>query len=191
MHHLLPPLDLGAHHPGPERTRRRPPRARPQLTRAQDFFYACPGHLLDRGFATPVGPTVEELKADAAREVERVKREWERKEAEKKQKKKDKDGDKKDKDAKKDKDKDGADKDSAKKDAAEEEPAKEAPTVFTLHKYVAAVHVRVYGCSQSHRKIYDMRVMRIRQQQQAKRDRERLRNGTIFPSVPKNDPGSV
>jgi len=39
------------------------------------------------------------------------------------------------------------------------------------------------------RKVYDMRVMRVRQQQQTKKNVERLKNPMLFPSVPKGDPG--
>jgi outer membrane biosynthesis protein TonB len=114
----------------------------------QDFFYACPGHLIDTGFCTPVGPSAEELKKqELEKEVERVKREHE----EKMKKKKDKD--KKDEESKKeeDKKKDGKEKEKDTGKKEEEKPAEAtgaaapAPRVFTLHKYAAAAPRGIAG----------------------------------------------
>jgi hypothetical protein len=40
---------------------------------------------------------------------------------------------------------------------------------------------------QTTRNIYQMRIDRLRNIEQAKRNQERLKNPTLFPSVPKND----
>jgi AAA-ATPase Vps4-associated protein 1 len=71
----------------------------------QDFFYICPGHLTDPGFASPViNAEAEAAKAKKAamdKEIEKVKLEYEEKQKKKKEKKKAKKGDDKDKDKKK------------------------------------------------------------------------------------------
>ncbi|KAF8545085.1 VPS4-associated protein 1 [Trichophaea hybrida] len=150
-----------------------------------DFFYTCPGHLQDRGFCspvepTPVEPTPEEVERRKKEEVERVKREYEermkrKKEKEKEKEKKDDKKDDKDKDKNKDKVKDDKDKDKDKDEGeVKEKKPEEPPRTFTLHK-----------------KIYDLRVMRIRQREQAKRHQERLKNPSLFPSVPKGFPGGL
>ncbi|KAI5784634.1 VPS4-associated protein 1 [Geopyxis carbonaria] len=146
-----------------------------------DFFYICPGHLTDKGFASPVGPTPEEKrKEDLEKEVERVKAEWE--ERQKRKKEREKEGAKeKDKEKEKEKEKeDGKDKDKKDKEDKNETGKKEeeeskmetaTPRIFTLQK-----------------KIFEIRVNRARQQQQAKRNMERLQNPSMFPSVPKGGP---
>ncbi|KAL0636707.1 hypothetical protein Q9L58_004315 [Maublancomyces gigas] len=146
----------------------------------KDFFYICPGHSKDRGFATAVvdpDPTPEELEKrrkekeekELAEEVEKVKREY----AEKQKKKgKGKDKDKGDKEKEKEKEKE-EDKDKPPK---EEEPVQEAkktdeePRIFRLHKT-----------------IFETRIRRVRQQQIAKLNQERVRSSSAFPSVPRND----
>jgi len=158
-----------------------------------DFFYTCPGHLKDRGFAVPVGPSAEELEKERARkvveaEVEEKKRRWREKEekekAKKEKEKTEKKDDEKEAEKKKEDEKDGERKkdEEEKKDDKKDEKKDETvvngtggaggePRVFTLQK-----------------KIFDMRVTRLRQQQMAKKNAERLRNPTVFPSVPKGDP---
>lgn len=97
----------------------------------QDFFYICPNHLKDRGFATPIvdkaaeeakkKKAAEEKEAKIKEEMERVKKEYEEKQKKKKDKKdkkddeKDKEKDEKDKD-KKDKKDDEKEKDKDSKD---------------------------------------------------------------------------
>lgn len=139
-----------------------------------DFFYACAGHLQDPGFASPVvtgsaddeaGKEKQRRKELLEEEVERLKKEWEEKLKKKgdKDKKMDKKKDKK-MDEKKDEKKE-------KKGEKNEEEAKAEPKIFTLH-----------------RKVYEIRVMRARQQQQARRNYELLKNPNLFPTVPKRDP---
>ena len=71
------------------------------LIKAQDHFYACPGHLKDKGFCTPI---IDEAEAAAKRkkealdrEVELIKQEYEEK---MKKRKKGKEEKKKEKDEK-------------------------------------------------------------------------------------------
>ncbi|KAI9731750.1 MAG: hypothetical protein M1834_004539 [Cirrosporium novae-zelandiae] len=150
----------------------------------KDFFYVCPGHLKDRGFCSPIVDEAEEAakkkKAELDLEIEKVKKEYE----EKIKKKKDKNKDKSDK-PNDDKDKKKED-DELKKAEAEKDKkikavtnaattisspkADEGPRIFTLHK-----------------NFYQMRLDRIKNAELAKRNRERLRNPTLFPSVPKGD----
>ncbi|KAG9317628.1 VPS4-associated protein 1 [Chiua virens] len=79
-----------------------------------DFFYTCPVHLTDRGFATRAPDPEPDVKKDkgavSAEEIAKVKQEWEEKQRLKKEKEKEKkaDGGKKD------------DTDGERKDAGEE-----------------------------------------------------------------------
>lgn len=80
----------------------------PWLT-VQDFFYICPGHLKDRGFATPDADEVAAAEAKRKKEeldaeIEKVKREYmerqeERAKKRREKKKKDKKEEKEDKKA--------------------------------------------------------------------------------------------
>jgi hypothetical protein len=89
------------------------------LSTPKDFFYVCPGHLKDRGFATPIvdqEAAAAKKKKEMEDEMARVKAEYEEKQRKKKEKEKEKDKDK-DKDKEKDKDKDKeTEKDEAKTD---------------------------------------------------------------------------
>lgn len=84
----------------------------------KDFFYICPGHLSDRGFATPVVDKEEEERKRKREELDKaiaeVKREWEEKQKKRKEKKK-----KKDKEKEKDGEKDKEDEKSEEKDKDE------------------------------------------------------------------------
>lgn len=102
-----------------------PHQYRSWLIKRQDYFYVCPGHLKDRGFATPI---IDEAEAAAKkkkeamdREIELIKHEYEEKM--KKQKNKDKDKDKKARDA--DKGKEEAKDDGSKDDGDDEKAKKE------------------------------------------------------------------
>ncbi|KAL2223387.1 VPS4-associated protein 1 [Thermoascus aurantiacus ATCC 26904] len=157
----------------------------------RDFFYICPIHLKDRGFCSPIVDSEKEAakkKEEAlAREIERVKQEYE----EKQRKKKEKEEKEKEKEkgegskGKEDKDttkaggkgddaqhteKEKNDKiDSIKKAAAESKPD-DSPRIFALHKT-----------------FYQMRIDRIRNMEIAKRNRERLKDPSFFPKVPTGD----
>ncbi|KAA8893016.1 VPS4-associated protein 1 [Sphaerosporella brunnea] len=137
-----------------------------------DFFYTCAGHLQDSGFCTPVVDEPEDAekrrKEELQKEVERVKSEWDERQKKKKQTESDKKEDKNKKEDKdKDKDKEG-EKEKEKEKEGEKDAAATAARVFTLHK-----------------KIYDMRVARLRQIAQAKRNQQLMKSPGFWPSVPK------
>ncbi|KAF3929869.1 hypothetical protein ABW19_dt0207734 [Dactylella cylindrospora] len=109
----------------------------------KDFFYICPGHLTDRGFATAVVDEAAEAekkkKEEMDKELEIIKKEYEEKLKRKEEKKKDKDKDK-GKEAEKDKDKD-LDADKIKTEADEKAKAEKTTEVpsfseYQLHRYV-------------------------------------------------------
>ncbi|KAI1324083.1 DUF1742-domain-containing protein [Xylariaceae sp. FL0255] len=149
----------------------------------EDFFYVCPSHLKDRGFATPIidqaAVAAAKKKKEMDDEVAKLKKEYDEKQRKKAEKEAEKEKDKnKDKDKKDDKDKKEDKKDDEKspvKDGATEiksQPdAEEEPRVFSLQ-----------------RAFYQQRVDRKRQAEMAKRNRERLSNPSYFPSVPKDLP---
>ncbi|SPO05259.1 uncharacterized protein DNG_07946 [Cephalotrichum gorgonifer] len=160
----------------------------------KDFFFVCPAHIKDRKFCSPIidQDAVEARKKKAMEEeLERVKKEYEekkrKKEAEKKkkdeekekEKEKEKSGDKS-KDEEKDKSKDKDNKDGtdevgagAKKSEASAATLEEEPRFFALQ--------RVF---------YNQRLAKKREAEMARRNRERLQQPNLFPSVPKNLPGT-
>ncbi|OJJ71366.1 hypothetical protein ASPBRDRAFT_126831 [Aspergillus brasiliensis CBS 101740] len=156
----------------------------------RDFFYVCPSHLQDRHFCSPIVDTeaaAAKAKEEAmAREIEKVKKEYEEKQQRKKNKDAEKEKDKKEND--KDKEKD--DKSSAKKGDEEDKKMQkerddkiesiknsgskgatassdDSPRVFALHK-----------------NFYQMRIDRMRNAEIARRNRQRLQDPSLFPSVP-------
>ncbi|TID15610.1 DUF1742-domain-containing protein [Venturia nashicola] len=149
----------------------------------KDFFYICVGHLKDRGFCTPDADEATAFaerakKAEMDKEIEEVKKEYaekmrkkmeKRKEREKtgKNKSENKEGMKRDEEEDK---KDEAEKEARIKalDKKKDEPkVDDGPRIFTLHK-----------------NFYQQRLDRIKNAEIAKRNRERLKNPTTFPSVP-------
>ncbi|RPB28476.1 DUF1742-domain-containing protein [Terfezia boudieri ATCC MYA-4762] len=155
----------------------------------KDFFPVCPGHLTDRGFATPIvkspppAPSAEELeikrKEALEKEIELVKKEYEEKQKRKKEKEKEKkekskeekhkkDEETQNKEAKREEVKQGVDKN----DTLSEVKKEEDPKVFALH-----------------RNFFDIRLQRLRQQQAAKRTRDLLKTPGAFPAVPKGPIG--
>ncbi|CAG7564727.1 unnamed protein product [Fusarium equiseti] len=141
----------------------------------KDFFFVCPVHLKDKYFATPKideEAAKQKREKELAEEKERVMKEYEEKQKKKKEKeaKKDKDDkEKDDKDKGKDKDKDEK-KDEDKKE--ENSPApEEEPRVFELKTA-----------------FYQQRLLKKRQAEAAKQDRERASKPGYFPSVPSDDP---
>ncbi|CAI7651616.1 unnamed protein product [Penicillium bialowiezense] len=156
----------------------------------KDFFYVCPAHLQDRHFCSPIIDTegqAKRLKDDAmAEEIEKVKKEYEEKQRRKKERKassKDEDEKDKDKDDTNDKGKDTPE--SSKNDEKErdekiasiqkkngtETKPDDSPRVFSLHK-----------------NFYQMRIDRLRNIEMAKRNQERMKNPSLFPSVPTGKP---
>ncbi|GAB7348071.1 hypothetical protein MBLNU459_g6102t1 [Dothideomycetes sp. NU459] len=154
---------------------------------SKDFFYVCPSHLKDRNFAVP---TEDEAKALADRqkkeqldkEIETIKKEYEEKMKKKKEKRKAKDKDK-DKDEKNDKDK-GANKAEAESDAQDEKDKDDKIKALTKEEPKADDGPRIFRL-QKH--FYQQRLDKMRNAEIAKRNRERLRNPTSFPSVPSGD----
>ncbi|PYI22081.1 DUF1742-domain-containing protein [Aspergillus japonicus CBS 114.51] len=150
----------------------------------KDFFYACPSHLTDRNFCSPIIDAAEveaKAKRDAmAKEIEKVKKEYEERQARKAKKSGDKEKEK-EKEKEKDKDKDSKEKDGEGKDdkAAEKErddkksgdtttpSTDDSPRIFALHK-----------------NFYQMRIDRVRNAEVARRNRQRLQDPSFFPSVP-------
>ncbi|KAI9845372.1 MAG: hypothetical protein M1838_001772 [Thelocarpon superellum] len=165
-----------------------------RLDELRDFFYVCRGHLSDKGFCTPI---IDEEAARIAaaeareREIEKVKKEWEEKQRKKEEKKKkkekekDKDKDKEDEDGEGKEGKEGKKKDNKDDnelkdtDGSSKTPDKseEPPRIFALNNLPFSYF----------RNFYQMRIDRIRNAEIAKRNRERLRNPTTFPSVPNGD----
>ncbi|KAI9680537.1 MAG: hypothetical protein M1817_003977 [Caeruleum heppii] len=144
---------------------------------SKDFFYICPAHLKDRGFCIPVVDTeaIEKAKREEKeREIEKVKKEYEEKvrrkeEGKKKEKEKEKEGEEAKKDDEKEKKKDSG-KESEDKKPSATPPPEEPPRVFTLHKT-----------------FFQQRLDRLRAAEVARRNKERLRNPTTFPSVPRGE----
>ncbi|KAM0425601.1 hypothetical protein ACHAPT_009132 [Fusarium lateritium] len=166
----------------------------------KDFFFVCPVHLKDRYFCTPkVDEDAEKAKREKEleEEKERVKKEYE----ERQRKKKDKEKEKEDKDKKKGKDED-KDKD---KDKDEKEKGKDDETKvgfpWTLARYLHQTdHVqdkeennptpepeepRVFELKSS---FYQQRLMKKRQAEAARIQRERVSKPGYFPSVPSDAP---
>ncbi|ERF76040.1 hypothetical protein EPUS_01373 [Endocarpon pusillum Z07020] len=151
----------------------------------KDFFYICPGHLTDPGFASPViDAEAEAAKAKKAAmdlEIEKVKQEYEEKQKRKKEKKK------------KGKKDDGKGKEKEKEQEDEEEDGKaekERDDKITSIKGGGGESKsddipRIYAL---HRNFYQMRIDRIRNAEMAKRAQQRVKDPTFFPSAPKNDP---
>ncbi|KAK6524272.1 hypothetical protein TWF694_005926 [Orbilia ellipsospora] len=144
----------------------------------KDFFYICPVHLSDRGFATAMVDEAAEAekkkKEEMDKELEKIKKEYEEKMKRKEEKKKDKDKDKdKDKGKEKAKDTESPDK---------EKPEDEKP------KVEKAVEVPSFSEYQLHRNFFNIRLDKYREKQIAKRNMERLKNPLYFPAVPKDGP---
>ncbi|PKY02202.1 DUF1742-domain-containing protein [Aspergillus campestris IBT 28561] len=154
----------------------------------KDYFYVCAAHLKDRHFCTPIVDTEgaaakkkREEEEALEREIEVVKREYEEKQRRKNKSKgedgkedKDGDGDKKEKEKGKGKGDDGDAKksekerddkiDSLKKSASSDDTS---PRIFALHKT-----------------FYQLRLDRLRNAETARRNLQRMRDPSFFPSVP-------
>ncbi|PNS14125.1 UPF0589 protein [Sphaceloma murrayae] len=141
---------------------------------SKDYFYICPGHLKDRNFALP---TEEEAKAQEERkkkeemekEIEKIKAEYEEKLKKKQDKKKGKEGKKEEK---KDEEKSEEQLEKEKQDkinavSKPEAKVEDGPRIFRLQKH-----------------FYNMRLEKKRTAEMVRRNQERLRNPSTFPSVP-------
>ncbi|CAP99116.1 Pc22g18280 [Penicillium rubens Wisconsin 54-1255] len=167
----------------------------------KDFFYVCPAHLQDKHFCSPIIDTEGQAKRlkeeEMAKEIEKVKKEYEEKQRRKKEREKASSKDNKDekdkgKDEPKDKDKDTSesnandekDRDdkiaSIQKGSGKETKSDDSPRIFSLHKYVISIIFM--------KNFYQMRIDRLRNIEMAKRNQERLRQPSLFPSVPSGNP---
>jgi septal ring factor EnvC (AmiA/AmiB activator) len=145
-----------------------------------DWFHICPGHLKDRKFA--IAKDEDDLaekkrQEELEKEIEVVKKEFEEKMRKKLARRKQKEYEKEDrKEEAKDDEQDAKEQEAKLKELEQKkEPAKavvDGPRVFELHK-----------------NFHQMRVQKKRDAEMAKRHRERLRNGSVFPSVPGGAPG--
>ena len=64
----------------------------------------------------------------------------------------------------------------------------EGPRTYSLHKSASTYPSPKAPCiNRMIRNFYQMRIDRLRNIQQAKRNQERLMDPTLFPSIPKND----
>jgi len=148
----------------------------------KDHFYICRGHLKDRGFASPIVNQAEEdakkKKEALDREIALIKKEYEEKAA-KKAKSKDKKDAGKDSDDKKKEETD----DDAKK--GEKEMNDKIQAISNKQPSSSTDDIpRIY---ELHKNIFQMRLDRIRNAEITKRNRERLKNPSAFPSVPRGD----
>ncbi|KAF2653388.1 DUF1742-domain-containing protein [Lophiostoma macrostomum CBS 122681] len=151
---------------------------------SKDFFYICVGHLSDRGFCLPdaeeaAAAEARKKKEEMDREIEKVKKEYEEKQTLKREKRKEKDKGK-DKDTKKQDDEEDKEDEKAKNDKIQQ-------LSKTKDEAQADLPPRIYRLNKN---FYQMRVDRMRNAELAKRNRERLKNPTLFPSVPNGDPSS-
>ncbi|KAM0803223.1 VPS4-associated protein 1 [Usnea florida] len=155
----------------------------------KDYFYVCPGHLKDRGFCTPVVDEAEaaakKKKEEMDREIELIKKEYEEKK--KKKKSKDKKGKDKDADTGKDREKDNESKGDIDDENAEKEKDAKIKAVASKGSSSIADDIpRIYALQKV---FYQKRLDRIRSVELAKRNRERLKSPSLFPSVPTDDIG--
>lgn len=150
-----------------------------------DWFYVCPGHLSDAKFATPKdGEDLAKKKHDeeVEKEIEAVKKEFEEKMRKKldrrRQTEHEKDGGKPKEEKKKDENEDEKD-EKEKQDKLKELEKKKEPEKATIEGN------RIF---ELHKQFFQIRLQKKRDTEHAKRNRERLRNPTAFPSVPRDEP---
>lgn len=150
-----------------------------------DWFHVCPGHLKDPKFA--IAKDAEDLaekkrKEELDREIEAVKKEFEEKMRKKMERRKQKEFEKDGKKAevKKEETKDDADEEKAKDEKLKELESKKDPAKPTLDG------PRVFELT---KQFWSMRLQKKRDMEQAKRQRERMKElaKTGFPSVPSGE----
>ncbi|KAK5941670.1 hypothetical protein PMZ80_005620 [Knufia obscura] len=142
-----------------------------------DFFYTCPSHLTDRGFATPI---IDEKAEAEKKKQEQLAKETEAiiKEYEEKLKKKGKDEKKKEDPAKTAEDeKDQKLKALDAKVGTSTPVADDGPRQYTLHS----------PADGTDRNFYQMRLDRRTNMERAKREQSRMKDPTFFPAAPKGD----
>ncbi|KAF3313687.1 hypothetical protein TWF173_005758 [Orbilia oligospora] len=147
----------------------------------KDFFYICPSHLNDRGFATAVIDEAAEAekrkKEEMDKELEKLKQEFEEKQKRKEEKNKDKD-----------KDKDKKEKEKEKAKVKDEETDKLKVEETEKAKTEQAVEASSFSEYNLHRNFFNVRQQKYLEKQITKRNMERLKNPMSFPAVPKGGP---
>ncbi|KAK9462348.1 VPS4-associated protein 1 [Lipomyces oligophaga] len=156
-----------------------------------DFFYTCQAHLLDKGFAVAVadaaGDAARKRQVELVAEIEKVKKDWEKRskqkkserEAEKKKRKEDDKGEKSESEYEAQKTLDKRDKAEHKEQLSKlEQQMQEA-------KETAEKPARIYTLNKD---MFMIRVNNWKNIQRAKRTAELLRKPGGLPSVPKGDP---
>lgn len=162
------------------------------------------------------GEAKREKEEAMAKEIEKVKKEYEEKQRRKKEKAKDdkeKDNDEskeKDKDASNSKSNDEKERDDkvitwnkvcirvtaanrflrqidSIKSAGTETKTADGPRIFELHKFVSFIHICLIYTDKFNRTFYQMRIDRLRGIEMAKRNQERMKNPSLFPSVPSRE----
>lgn len=152
-------------------------------TDKKDFFYVCPAHLKDTYFCTPKIDE-EAIKAKRekalAEETEKLKKEYQEKQQKKKDKESKKNNDDKDKDTTKGED-------TNEGHNANEKEVIEKSEGPSAGEGSAAPNeeTRLFELKSA---FYRQRVQRKRQNEAAKRDRERVARPGYFPSVPSGPP---
>lgn len=150
-----------------------------------DWFYVCPGHLNDTKFAIPKDAediAKKKHEEEIEKEIAAVKKEFEEKMRKKmdrrRQKEYEKDGTKPKEEKKKEENEDEKD------EKEKEEKLKE------LEKKKEPEKAKIEGnrIFELHKQFYQIRQQKKRDTEQAKRNRDRLRNPTAFPVVPKGQP---
>ncbi|KIX10315.1 uncharacterized protein Z518_01397 [Rhinocladiella mackenziei CBS 650.93] len=148
----------------------------------KDFFYVCVSHLSDRGFASPIvdaeAEAAKKKKEMMDREIEKIKQEYEEKQRKKKAKKKSKDDDK-------DKKREDDDDDKAEKERDDKIKAIQAGASANADANERTDDIpRVYALQKN---FYQMRLDRLRNLELAKRNQQRMKDPSFFPTAPKGD----
>ncbi|KAL0949859.1 hypothetical protein HGRIS_009892 [Hohenbuehelia grisea] len=157
-----------------------------------DFIYACPGHLTDPGFASPVGETGDNVGGGrklglSAEEIAKVKEEWEEQQKEKKQRAEEKkraeaekkmDDEKKEQEGKKDNNKNVSK--SSKTGSGSSSPATTPTPATPKHERYTL-----------HRDFFAMRLAEHRKRRQAAQTKELAPRLPVVPSGSIPDPWPV
>ncbi|CEJ59429.1 hypothetical protein PMG11_08054 [Penicillium brasilianum] len=156
----------------------------------KDFFYVCPAHLQDRHFCSPIIDAESEAarlkEQKMAEEIEKVKKEYEEKQQRKKEREKQSGKDEKDKDKEKKNDKDNP-KDKESTDSKTNDEKERDDKIDSLKKQNEMKPENGPRVFALHKTFYQMRIDRLRGIEMAKRNQERMKNPSLFPSVPNKD----
>ncbi|KAJ5176290.1 Protein of unknown function DUF1742 [Penicillium canariense] len=157
----------------------------------KDFFYVCPAHLQDRHFCSPIvdaeGEAARLKEQKLAEEIENVKKEYEEKQKRKKDREKASSKDDKDK-GKKEKNKDKvASQDKNTVDSNSQDEKERDEKIDSIKKRTESKPENGPRVFALHKTFYQMRIDRLRGIEMAKRNQERMRNPSLFPSVPRKD----